>query len=116
MPYCPNCRDEFQDWATTCPDCNVALVAKLPKLEKTKHPKGKLAHLTTARDETIAHMWSDILEKNGIRCLLNTGVSGAASYGQHFFVPVTIHVVASELKKAKEILAPFIEALDKTDA
>ena len=30
MPYCPQCRDEFQDWVKDCPDCNVALVKTLP--------------------------------------------------------------------------------------
>jgi hypothetical protein len=26
MPFCPNCRSEFQDWVRTCPDCHVPLV------------------------------------------------------------------------------------------
>jgi hypothetical protein len=28
--FCPKCRDEFQDWVKTCPDCKVDLVAELP--------------------------------------------------------------------------------------
>lgn len=30
MPYCPRCRDEWQDWVKVCPDCHVDLVDKLP--------------------------------------------------------------------------------------
>jgi hypothetical protein len=28
--YCPQCRGEFQDWVTNCPDCDQPLVAELP--------------------------------------------------------------------------------------
>jgi hypothetical protein len=30
MPFCPSCRDEFEDWVEICPDCNVDLVDELP--------------------------------------------------------------------------------------
>jgi len=30
MLYCPKCRVEFEDWAKTCPDCHVDLVAQSP--------------------------------------------------------------------------------------
>jgi hypothetical protein len=110
MTYCPKCHDEFQDWVKVCPDCKVELVAKLPPLEKIKHPKAPLAHIATAPDEVIANMWAGILEKQGIHCLLNTGSSGAASQRQIFYVPVTLQVLASESKKATKILAPFLEA------
>jgi hypothetical protein len=30
MLYCPKCRGEFEDWAKTCPDCQVELVAEPP--------------------------------------------------------------------------------------
>ena len=32
MPYCPKCRDEFEDWVKVCPDCNVTLVDELPEM------------------------------------------------------------------------------------
>ena len=28
--YCPECRAEFREGVTTCPDCDVALIAELP--------------------------------------------------------------------------------------
>ena len=38
MPFCPNCRDEFEDWVKLCPDCHIALVNELPPLPKTPFP------------------------------------------------------------------------------
>ena len=40
MPYCPQCRDEFQDWVETCPDCKVPLVNTLPPLPVVEIPDG----------------------------------------------------------------------------
>ncbi len=31
MPFCPKCRDEFQEQVKECPACQVALVEKLPR-------------------------------------------------------------------------------------
>jgi len=28
--YCPRCRSEFEAWVSTCPDCEVPLVAEQP--------------------------------------------------------------------------------------
>ena len=30
--YCPECRAEFREEITTCPDCEVSLVAELPEM------------------------------------------------------------------------------------
>ena len=30
--YCPQCRAEFRDEITTCPDCEVSLVVEVPKM------------------------------------------------------------------------------------
>jgi len=58
MPYCPKCREEFQDWVTMCPDCNVSLMDILPEPaapepEPTPKPKEgpikePLVHVATA--------------------------------------------------------------------
>lgn len=43
--YCPNCRDEFRDELTSCPDCDEVLVAELPPEEL-----GPLAETAVAMD------------------------------------------------------------------
>jgi len=48
MPYCPQCRDEFQDWVKVCPDCKVALVEQLPVQHKDEETDEPLVHIATA--------------------------------------------------------------------
>ena len=42
MPFCPNCRDEFEDWVKTCPDCHVDLIDELPPLPKKSYKPSAL--------------------------------------------------------------------------
>jgi len=85
MRFCPKCRDEFQDWVKTCPDCHVALVAELrPESDPTSRPdrtrrasksakaKEPLALVASASNEPEANMWAGILEDNGIHCMVKT--------------------------------------------
>jgi hypothetical protein len=110
MPYCPNCRSEFQNWVKVCPDCEVALVAELSPLPpKVKKPDDSIMPVATAPNEIEAQLWEGILKDEGIRCLLSSGSSGAAAQGHPFNVPITVFVLASEVKSAKEILAPFLQ-------
>jgi hypothetical protein len=109
MPYCPKCREEYQDWVKVCPDCNVALVDKLPELPERKISKEPIVHIATAPNEMVANMWSEILEENGIHCLLQGGELQAAMYASPLAVPYKIYVLESEAEKAKEVLEPFLE-------
>ncbi len=108
MPYCPECRDEFQDWVKICPDCNVALVDKLPPPPKRKKEDEPLVHIATAPSEMIAGMWSGILKEHDIGCLLKNSDLRAAMYSLPFNQQCEIYVLASGAEKAKEIIAPFL--------
>jgi hypothetical protein len=120
MPYCPKCREEFQDWVTTCPDCGVSLVDILPeppvpelgpKEEPSKEP---LVHVATVPSEQEAMMWAGVLEEEGIHSL----VKGRDWYMRAAipFYPSNheIHVVASQAEKAKKILDPLIGDSEST--
>lgn len=74
MPFCPNCRGEFQDWVTDCPDCSVPLVDTLapeppkpPKPEKLR-PDDTANIITAARFSypAEAHLAAAKLESEGI--------------------------------------------------
>ena len=115
MPYCPECRDEFQDWVKVCPDCNVALVEKLPPLPKRKKLVSKrkkrdepMVHIATAPNDMIANMWLGILKEHGIGCLLKSDDLRAAMYSFTYNQQCKIYVLVSEAEKAKEILAPLL--------
>jgi hypothetical protein len=98
MPYCPKCREEFQDWVMKCLDCGVPLVDILPDIpvsEPEPPPKSKeepikepLGYVATAPNESLATMWAGILEDEG--------------------------VVASQAKEAKKILEPLVRDSEST--
>lgn len=109
MPYCPQCRDEFQDWVKVCPDCKVALVAELPPQPEHEQIDEPLVHVATAPNEVVANMWSGILKEHGIRCVLKGANLRAAMYYFTYNMTCQIHVSASQAERAKEILTPFLE-------
>jgi hypothetical protein len=110
MTYCPKCRDEFQDWVKVCPDCKVALVEQLPVQPKDERTDEQLVYIATAPNESVANMWSGILEEHGIRCLLKSANLRAAMYAFTYNMTCQIHVLASQAAQAKEILGPFLKA------
>jgi hypothetical protein len=113
MPFCPVCRDEFQSWVKVCPDDGVALVDELPPLPKTLKSNEPAVRITTAPNEPIATLWAGILKDNGINCRLSTGSSGVASGGLIWDLPVAIYVLASESRRAMEILGPYLGNVSK---
>ena len=42
--FCPNCRSEFREGITRCPDCDVDLVAALPEERHDQAPWVPVAH------------------------------------------------------------------------
>jgi len=112
MSYCPECRDQFEDWVKKCPDCHTALVGKLPepKTESSTREKASnapLAHLATAPNEGIALMWSDILNENDIHSLVKSAAMNI--YVQTFGSPYELYVLESDVGRARQTLAPFLE-------
>jgi hypothetical protein len=108
MPFCPNCRDEFQDWVEFCPDCKVALVDELPDLPpKLKIQLDPIMYIGTAPNEPIAYMWAGILEDNGVKCLIKQANLRAAMYSWPINHYCTIHVSKSNALRARRLLLPF---------
>jgi predicted amidophosphoribosyltransferase len=73
MPFCPKCRDEFQDWVKVCPDCRVELVATLPELtpKPKKTFKNKfLVTVATFNYPLEAHLSRAKLESEGIKAFV----------------------------------------------
>jgi hypothetical protein len=124
MPFCPKCREEFQDSAKTCPDCQVALVAELPiesdAALRADHPrrpaisakaKEELVLVASAYSEPEARMWAGILEDNGIHCMVRAyssemfrGVYPSAYPIQPSTLQFDVLVLESDLERAREIL------------
>ena len=71
-----------------------------------------LVHICTAPNEVVAQMWAGILEDDGIHCTTKMGSIGAdfLSVFTRMGVAVEIYVLASEARKAKEILDSLDES------
>ena len=110
MPYCPKCRDEFQDWVKVCPDCKVSLVEELPLQPKREEIDEPLVYTATAPNESVANMWAGVLEEHGIGCLLKSANLRAAMYAFTYNMTCQIQVLASQAEQAREILSPFLKA------
>jgi hypothetical protein len=123
MPFCPRCRDEFQDWAKTCPDCRVALVAELP-LEPAKSAKteDEPILLASAPNEPEARMWAGILEDKGIPAMVRTYSSEMFRGFPPTGIPIQpsnlqfdVYVMQSDIERAREILGNTSRAEASTD-
>jgi hypothetical protein len=108
MPYCPKCRDEFQDWVKTCPDCRVALVSELrPSTKGSKAANVKresLVHVANAPNELVGQMWAEILKERGIHSLTKGGKAPGDMSGNSPCSPCEIYVLAAEAPRARRIL------------
>jgi hypothetical protein len=114
MPYCPKCRDEFQDWVKTCPDCRVELVTELPvetrpatgtaSARRSARANEPLVHIADAPSGTVAEMWAGLLKANQIQCLVKGGNFRAEMNAHSPFLPSGIYVIASEAGRARKIL------------
>jgi len=103
MPYCPNCRDEFQEWVKECPDCKVNLVDSLKPLPEEKTRDGDLVHVATAPNEIEARLWKGILEDNGIQSMIKVAES-LNLYLSPLALKHRLYVLEEDEQKAREIL------------
>ena len=103
MPYCPKCRDEFQDWVKECPDCKVKLVDELPPLPEEVSREGDLVQVATAPNEIEAQLWKNILEDNGIQSMIKVAES-LNLYLSPLALKHRLYVLEEDEQKAREIL------------
>ena len=108
MPYCPNCRDEFQDWVETCPDCKVPLVNELTPLPEMEIPDNSLVLVATAPNEIEAHLWKGILEDNDIFSMIKVA-EGLNIYWSPMALKHELYVLDSDEKEAREILESLVD-------
>ncbi len=73
--------------------------------------KGKepLVSVATAPNEVVANLWKDALEQNGIKCLLKSINLVTSFYTSPITEQFEVLVLASDAKKAREVLTPFLE-------
>jgi len=105
MPYCPKCKQEYESGNKTCSDCDTALVASLPAVEKPDYDQE--AFLVSAADGIRAEIIVSFLQSNHIPARKKHRESGAymevlmgmTSYGIDIYVPSRLLDEAKKLLK-----------------
>ncbi len=69
MAYCPECRYEYEAGVTHCPDCGRKLVDSPPE-DNPPEKDIKWAKLCTLQGRLYGEMLKEVLEKEGIPCLI----------------------------------------------
>ena len=64
MPFCPDCRYEYQTGVSDCPDCDTALVQELPG-----HRPLRLVEVYRGRSPEV-RILEEALRQEGIPCLV----------------------------------------------
>jgi hypothetical protein len=72
MPFCPNCRYEYEADVLECPDCSVKLVDELP--EELADSEEEYVELHTLPGKVYAEMVKEALDKEGIGSMIKTDV------------------------------------------
>jgi ssDNA-binding Zn-finger/Zn-ribbon topoisomerase 1 len=111
LPFCPECRDEFEDWVEECPDCHVRLVATLPE-PPLKPPDPEyhyipepLVTVATYSYPLEAHLHRAKLESEGIDSVVVDEHIVNANWLYSIAVGgVRLQVKESDLARAREIL------------
>lgn len=119
VKYCPECRGEFQEWVTHCPDCGAVLVDELPlpvpNFGTTDSNidiewDGTMVSIAVAPNEIVAGMWKGLLDEQGIPCMIKR--VGSLLHSRYYSPGVgncEIMIKPSQAKKAFQILEPFLD-------
>lgn len=106
MPYCPGCGSEYRAGFTTCIECHLPLVDKLPPIEPSRPPASvKVVRLAEFPSQIEGEMWSDVLQSEGIpSVLVPLGAGASFGSGGTVWTPHEMRVRESDLERAREIL------------
>ena len=103
MPFCPNCKYEYEEGVETCPDCGTALVDSLPvpvEQEPVKH-----VFLRDVPSRLYAEMLKGALQNQSISCVVKGDDIGImlGSYSTTSPVMISVWVDRNKLFEAKKI-------------
>ena len=109
MPYCPECRYEYQAEIQVCPDCGATLVAELP--EETV-PEIQWVPLHPLPGSIYAEMVKEVLDKEHIPNILIrdffASAAGVAGVGLPGMVGLLL-VPKEQAQKAERILHDMLD-------
>jgi len=94
MPVCPNCKYEYVEGVTMCPDCNTLLVDEvdLPTLDELSEDDWVLVY--TSGSEVEVEMMKGLLESAGLE------VSVLSQKDHNFPAPGDLSIVKLMVRKS----------------
>jgi len=109
MYFCPKCAKEFED-PGSCPHCQERLQ---PKLDPEQF-NSKLVIVHKSSFPPLALMIKELLEKNGIFCVLQ-GVEWAGAFGGLLPVAMEANILVPEAKaeQAKKLIELYCQGLEQ---
>ena len=110
MPFCPNCRSEYETDMDRCSDCGSLLVENMPPENPDADPHASLTEVFRTAGDQEALVVKGLLESEGIECSLSSDIP-------HSVVPVNIDglgtvrisVSESDAERAREIISDRTE-------
>lgn len=108
MSVCPHCRKRYESWVKICPACDLSLVEDSIDVERAI--LGEYVPLKSLPSRLYAEMLKEILEQEGIPCLIKGEDLGRMLGGGVATSPVEIILWVPEedyergLEIAEEIL------------
>lgn len=116
MKHCPSCNVEYQERASRCSDCDVALEPGSPAQEQESHPDITLECVYATGDPALIPIVKSLLDDaeieylakgDGIQDLFGWGRFGS---GLNFVIgPVEFFVASEEAAAAREIVSHLSE-------
>jgi len=106
--FCPNCRSEFREGVTRCPDCDVPLVDSLPV---EMHDQAPWVEVMETADPALLPVLRSALEGAGIPCTFegeeSVGIFPLGLNETHFAqsgIAARLLVPANRLEEARQLL------------
>ena len=114
MPFCPNCRGEYEDGIRECPDCQIELVDFLTPEDADADPETHLVAVFTAAGDEEGLVVKGLLESEGISCSVSSDVP-------HTVLPlnvdglgaVRITVAQEDAERARQIIQEHMEQTEE---
>ena len=103
MPYCPSCKQHFEDGAKECPTDHVALVDELP-FQAIAGPNSTWVEIASVGTEEEARLIHGFLEEEGIPCQVESLRSDALPANLGSMSEIRIYVAAESEQEAVALL------------